>query len=112
MYHVALDILPVQASSVACEHVFSSSKETVTTRCARLLPPLMEALQFLKYAYRQDHLDLMEGFVSSERELLDADIPSTSAEEVRKYLMNGQIDQLIDLLNKDTSENTLDTPVV
>ena len=85
---------------VACEREFPSSKETIIAP----MPLLMEAPQFLKHAYTQDRLDLMEGSVSSEQELLDADIVSTSTEEVRKYLMNGHIDQLIDLLNKETSE--------
>ncbi|EKM59823.1 uncharacterized protein PHACADRAFT_192197 [Phanerochaete carnosa HHB-10118-sp] len=30
IYHVTLDILPVQASAVLCERVFSSSKEMDT----------------------------------------------------------------------------------
>ena len=44
MYRVALDILPVQASSVACERVFSLSKETITMRRNRLSVELMEIL--------------------------------------------------------------------
>ncbi|EIN03294.1 hATC-domain-containing protein, partial [Punctularia strigosozonata HHB-11173 SS5] len=48
LYRVALDILPAQASSVACERLFSSAKETDTLRRNRLSPAVMEALQFLK----------------------------------------------------------------
>ena len=44
-----MDILPIQASSVPCERVFSSSKETTTPRRNKLSPKLVEALQLLKY---------------------------------------------------------------
>ena len=44
-----MDILPIQASSVPCERVFSSSKETTTPRRNKLKPDLVEALQLLKY---------------------------------------------------------------
>ena len=44
-----MDILPIQASSVPCERVFSSSKETTTPRRNKLEPNLVEALQLLKY---------------------------------------------------------------
>ena len=112
MYCVVLDVLPAQASSVACERVFSSSKETITMRRSCLSPVLMEILQFLKYTYRQEHLDLMEGFVSSEKEILKADIPSIATEEVRELLTNGQIDQLIDILNAEMPNNVLSTSVL
>jgi hypothetical protein len=45
-----MDILPIQGSAVPCERVFSSGKETTTTRRNRIGPELMEALQMLKFA--------------------------------------------------------------
>lgn len=48
-----MDILPIQASSVPCERVFSSSKETVTARRNLLSPKTMEALQLLKFSTKQ-----------------------------------------------------------
>jgi hypothetical protein len=48
-----MDILPIQASSVPCERVFSSSKKTITARRNALSPNLVEALQLLKYANKQ-----------------------------------------------------------
>jgi hypothetical protein len=101
MYRVALDILPVQASSVACERVFSSSKETITMRRNCLSVELMEVLQFLKYTYRQDRLNLMEGVISSEQDLLSAEMPSAPIEDVRDLLVKGQINELIELLNNE-----------
>jgi hypothetical protein len=44
-----MDYLPVQASSVPCERVFSSSGETDTKKRNRLASDLMEGLQILKY---------------------------------------------------------------
>ena len=44
-----MDILPIQASSVPCERIFFSSKETTTPRRNKLSPKLVEALQLLKY---------------------------------------------------------------
>ena len=101
MYRVALDVLPVQASSVACERVFSSSKETITMRRNSLSVELMEILQFLKYTYRQDRLNLMEGIMSSEKDLLNAEMPSVSTDDVRDLLVKGQINELIELLNSN-----------
>ena len=54
MYCVALDVLPAQASAVSCERMFSSSKETDTLCRNRLSPEVMEALQILKYFYKQE----------------------------------------------------------
>lgn len=45
-----MDILPIQGSTVLCKHVFSSAKETTTTRCNRISHELMEALQMLKFS--------------------------------------------------------------
>ena len=47
-----MDILPIQGSSVPCERVFSSAKETMTDRRSRIQPELMEALQLLKYSVK------------------------------------------------------------
>ncbi|KAG5633628.1 hypothetical protein H0H81_006433, partial [Sphagnurus paluster] len=45
IYRVSLDVLPVQASSVPSERVFSSAKETDTLRRSSLSPEMMEMLQ-------------------------------------------------------------------
>lgn len=59
-----MDVLPVQASSVPCERIFSSSKETTTLRRNRLSPELMEALQVLKHTYHQKSLDFASHLVA------------------------------------------------
>jgi hypothetical protein len=74
-----MDVLPTQASSVPCERLFLSGKETCTAR--RIQPKLMEARQALKFTYRSGLLNLTkhlsdgfyppEGNVLEEREPLE-----------------------------------------
>jgi hypothetical protein len=52
-----MDYLPIQASSVPCERVFSSSAETDTKKRNRIKPELMEALQILKFSLKKARLD-------------------------------------------------------
>ena len=52
-----MDILPVQASAIACERLFSS-KETCTPCQSCINPELMEALQTLKFSFHSETLDL------------------------------------------------------
>jgi hypothetical protein len=65
-----MDYLPIQASAVPCERVFSSSAETDTKKRNRIKPELMEALQVLKFALKKDRLDFTAHFRHPE--------PSTS----------------------------------
>jgi hAT family C-terminal dimerisation region len=48
-FDIAMDYLPIQASAVPSEHIFSSSAQTDTARRNRIKPVLMEALQMLKF---------------------------------------------------------------
>lgn len=63
---MAMDYLPVQATSVPCERVFSSAKETDTAKRNRISPVLMEALQLLKFALKKEHLNFTKGWSTSE----------------------------------------------
>ena len=72
---MALDYLPIQATSIPCERIFSSSAETDTTRRNRLSPEMFEALQMLKYDYKlalQGKLDLEEELEERDAEELTA----------------------------------------
>lgn len=86
LYRIALDVLPVQASAVPCERVFSSSKETFTVRRTCLSDEHMEQLQILKYLYRQerDGLNFSHGRLVTEEELtlLNDDDESTGLLDV------------------------------
>jgi hypothetical protein len=71
LFAIALDYLPIQASAVPCERVFSSSAETDTKRRNRIHPMLMEALQIVKFSLKQKQLDFMEGWATTEHDLED-----------------------------------------
>ena len=50
IFMLAMDVLAIQGSSVPCERVFSSAKETMSARRNRIKHDLMEALQMLKFS--------------------------------------------------------------
>jgi hypothetical protein len=66
IYPLAMDIAPIQASSVPCERVFSSGKETMAPRRRRIKPALMEKLQMLKFSIRKGTLNFTEGLSWAE----------------------------------------------
>jgi hypothetical protein len=66
-----MDYLPIQASAVPCERVFSSSSETATKRRNRMKPELMEALQMLKFMLKKKRLNFTEGLLTPLEELID-----------------------------------------
>ena len=66
LFSIAMDYLPIQATSVPCECVFSSVKDTDTAKRNRISPVLMEALQMLKYLLKKKWLNFMEGWSTSE----------------------------------------------
>ena len=53
---MAMDYLPVQATSVPCERLFSSAAMTDTPKRNRISAELMEALQMLKFLIKRDRL--------------------------------------------------------
>jgi hypothetical protein len=62
-----MDYLPIQATSVPCERVFSSAKETDTAKRNQISPVLMEALQLLKFSLKKERLNFMAGWPTSEK---------------------------------------------
>ena len=68
---MALDYLPIQASSVPCERVFSSSAETDTSRRNQLSPVLMEALQMLKFSINNENMDFTSDLLTPETDLYE-----------------------------------------
>jgi hypothetical protein len=66
-----MDILPIQASSVPCERVFSSSKETTTARRNKLHPQLVEALQVLKFGQKNNKLLNFTAGLDKDEEMMD-----------------------------------------
>ena len=74
LYAMAMDYLPIQASSVPCERIFSSSAETDTKRRNRIGAPLMEALQIQKFIFKKERLNFMEGWMVHEQQLVEDDL--------------------------------------
>jgi hypothetical protein len=65
-----LDYLPIQASSVPSERIFSSSAETDTKKRNRIKPELMEALQLLKHGYKKARLHFTEHLITDEEDMM------------------------------------------
>jgi hypothetical protein len=87
-----MDILPIQASSVPCERVFSSSKQTITARRSQLSPQLVEALQLIKFNAKQGwQLTFTSGLDKDEevREL-EQRAATEPAEDLRSYFNSMQ----------------------
>jgi hAT family protein len=68
-----MDFLPIQASSVPCERVFSSSAETDSKKRNRIASDLMEALQILKYAIKKEELNFTQQLLTPVEELVNVD---------------------------------------
>ncbi|KAJ7468181.1 hypothetical protein FB451DRAFT_1039850, partial [Mycena latifolia] len=96
LYRTALDVLPVQASAMPCERVFSSSKETDTLRRSSLSPVTMEILKLLKFMFRNDRLTFTEGLLCTEQELSVIDVPPAIIEEL---FSSGKIVELMALID-------------
>ncbi|KAG2059650.1 hypothetical protein BDR06DRAFT_841592, partial [Suillus hirtellus] len=76
--------------------VTSSSKETCTDRRANLSPPVLEALQILKFSYKQDWLDFTSHLVAEE---MDYNISGpVSRNTIDELVAAGKLDELAQLL--------------
>src|SRR5216684_2852414 len=62
LFGITLDYLPIQASSVPCEQVFLSTKETNTLKHNHIHPVLMEALQTLKFLLKKEQFNFIGGW--------------------------------------------------
>src|SRR5216684_8671785 len=62
LFGITLDYLPIQASSVPCEQVFLSTKETNTLEHNHIHPVLMEALQTLKFSLKKEQFNFTGGW--------------------------------------------------
>lgn len=69
LFGIALDYLPIQASSVPCERVFSSAKETDTLKRNRIHPVLMEALQTLKFSLKKERFNFTGGWETAQSKM-------------------------------------------
>ena len=63
---MAMDYLPIQATSVPCKYMFSLAKETDTTKRNQISPAMIEALQLLKFSLKKEQLNFINGWSTSE----------------------------------------------
>jgi hypothetical protein len=83
-----MDFLPIQASAVPCERVFSSSAETDGKKRNRLAFDLMEALQIRKYGLKLDRLDFVKHWVTPVTDLA----PDNEDDNVDDFHKTVQVD--------------------
>ncbi|KIK41148.1 hypothetical protein CY34DRAFT_13247 [Suillus luteus UH-Slu-Lm8-n1] len=69
IFGIAMDHLPIQASAVPCERVFSSSSETDTKKRNRTSLVLMEALQVVKFLLKKERLNFTKGWAASQKDM-------------------------------------------
>lgn len=103
LFAMAMDYLPIQASSVPSERVFSSSSETDTVRRNRIKPALMEALQMLKFGLKKARLDFTTGWETDEV-LMKVQEPAPEEDAPEDFLA-----ALLGDNETDTLESLLDT---
>jgi len=89
---MAMDYLPIQASTVPCECVFSLSGETDTKRRNRINPLTMEALQMLKFHLRKERLNFTKGWTMSDKQMVN----DTSDEDLLAGLLKGDFQDKLD----------------
>ena len=97
---MAMDYLAIQATSVPCERVFSSAKETDTAKRNQINPILMEALQMLKFSLKKEHLNFMAGWPTLESDLNEVytthQLKSLLAGDDRHNVFDGILNNLVE----------------
>ena len=92
---MAMDYLPILASAVLCEWVFSSSAETDTKKRNCVSPLLMEALQMVKFYLKKERLNFTKTWMTDQKEMME-DKPE---------------EDLLDKLLKDNSDDAMDNAI-
>lgn len=92
---MAMDYLPIQASSVPCERVFSSSAETDTKRRNRINPLLMEALQMLKFQLKKERLHFTKNWLTTEKEMMK---DGSDGQDLLRQLLQDNCEDSLDKL--------------
>jgi hypothetical protein len=96
-FEIFLDFIPIQASAVPSERVFSLSAEADTKKWNRINPVLMEALQMLKFALKQSHLDFTKGWI----------MPQSMLQEQEPELGKDLLSDLLGLNSEDVVDNII-----
>jgi hypothetical protein len=104
LFAMAMDYLPIQASSVPCERIFSSSAETDTKRRNRISPLLMEALQMLKFHLKKERLNFTKDWMTSEKQMVDDDPEADLLQKLLDGDFQDGLDLVIQSINDDEAE--------
>ena len=98
-----MDVLPAQATSVPCERVFSSSKETCSLRRSQLDSTTIEMLQVLKHLYQRERLNFNTGLLAVKEDYEIEGLVTESA--VLELLKAGKVEELHELYLNWTIES-------
>ncbi len=101
LFAIAMDYILVQASSVPCERVFSSSAETDMKRRNCINPMLMEALQMLKFHLKKKRLDFMVGWMTKEKQMVEDSLERDFLQKVLQESLKDQLDILDAIIQAD-----------
>lgn len=108
---MAMDYLPIQATSVPCERVFSSAKETDTAKRNRISPVLMEAIQLLKFSLKTERLNFMEGRITTEMAMNEAPMPTCNLDSLFVDDPDTAMDKILEEFgNYDDDDASIDSP--
>jgi hypothetical protein len=105
LYKLTMDFLPIQASAVPCECVFSSSSDTFIKKRNRLSPYLMEVLQIVKFSLKKDQLHLTKGWAASQNNIEYHLMCVTGSSSHEDLLMSGSDNLLISAISGTTSSS-------
>ena len=106
LYTMAMDYLPIQALSVLCKRVFSSSSKTDTKKRNHINGLLMEVLQMLKFGLKRDHLSVNEHFPNTvEKDMNYNDLMLVYTPDA---LPTDILTELMDVIGGSEMQNILD----
>ncbi|KAG1906747.1 uncharacterized protein F5891DRAFT_892612, partial [Suillus fuscotomentosus] len=81
---------------VPSERIFSSTKETCTLQRSNLSPTILEALQVLKFTYKQDRLNFTEDLVANEQDYtISGPVTSRAVDELMATGNLRELDQFL-----------------
>ena len=104
---IAIDLLPAQASSVPCEHLFSACKKTAMDHHSCLSADRFEQLQVLKFAWC-DQIPNLTTFNNDDENFIDLTTYEVlHAEDVSKAALNKEFGLGDDYMNLCADEFVL-----
>ena len=105
LFAIAMDYLPIPATSVPSERVFSSAKETDTNKRNRMSPILMEALQLLKFSLKKERLNFTTGWSTKEADMVGKSKPDDHLGTLlASNDRNSAVDNILNTLSSDDGD--------